>query len=197
MIVLVTRGLFRCAMSLTRSPPFHFFVYVSTQFGCTIRSVQCDNEREFGNSSRNFSLSRCRALDVVSLHIPIKRQDQTHKLHPATYLLNLLSSKACLPTRYWAESLHPATYLLNLLPSKAISAPSPHFALFGTTPSYAHLRVFECVCYPNTSTTTPHKLPPPRFLSMCLPWVLLRAQGVAVSRSHHELPVGPSTCRLP
>jgi hypothetical protein len=136
MIVLVTRGLFRCAMSLTRSPPFHFFVYVSTQFGCTIRSVQCDNEREFGNSSRNFSLSRCRALDVVSLHIPIKRQDQTHKLHPATYLL-------------------------NLLPSKAISAPSPQFALFGTTPSYAHLRVFECVCYPNTSITTPHKLPPP------------------------------------
>jgi hypothetical protein len=36
----------------------HFFAYVSMQFGCTIRSVQCDNGREFDNSSiRTFFLS--------------------------------------------------------------------------------------------------------------------------------------------
>jgi hypothetical protein len=29
----------------------HFFAFVSTQFGRTIRSVQCDNGREFDNSS--------------------------------------------------------------------------------------------------------------------------------------------------
>jgi hypothetical protein len=44
--------------------------------------------------------------------------------------------EASLPARYWAGSLHDTT---NLLPTKAISTPSPHFALFGTTPSYAHL----------------------------------------------------------
>jgi hypothetical protein len=69
--------------------------------------------------------------------------------------------QASLPARYWAESLHAATYLFNLLPTKAISTPSPHFALFGTTPSYAHLWIFGCACYWNTSATTPHKLPPP------------------------------------
>jgi hypothetical protein len=57
-------------------------------------------------------------------------------------------------------SLHAATYLFNLLPTKAISDPSPHFALFSTTPSYAHLRVFGCACYPNTTATAPHKLTP-------------------------------------
>jgi hypothetical protein len=62
--------------------------------------------------------------------------------------------------RYLVESLHAVTYLLNLLPTKAISAPSPHFALFSTTPSYIHLRVFGCDCYPNTSVTAPHKLAP-------------------------------------
>jgi hypothetical protein len=29
----------------------HFFAFVSTQFGRTIRSVKCDNGREFDNSS--------------------------------------------------------------------------------------------------------------------------------------------------
>jgi hypothetical protein len=68
--------------------------------------------------------------------------------------------QASLPARCWAKNLHAATYLLNHLPTKAISAPSPHFALFGTTPSYAHLQVFGCACYPNTSATTPHELAP-------------------------------------
>jgi hypothetical protein len=78
-------------------------------------------------------------------------------------IMHSLLFQASLPARYWAESLHDATYLLNLLPTKANSAPSPHFALFGTTPSYAHLWVFGCACYPNTSTNAPHKLAPRSF----------------------------------
>jgi hypothetical protein len=83
-------------------------------------------------------------------------------------VMHSLLFQASLPVRYWAESLYTATYILNLLPTKTISAPTPYFALFGTTPSYAHLRVFGCACYSNTSATAPHKLPP--FLSVCLPW---------------------------
>jgi hypothetical protein len=41
-----------------------------------------------------------------------------------------------------------------------VSHPTPHFALHGTTPTYDHLRVFGCACYPNTSATAPHKLFP-------------------------------------
>jgi hypothetical protein len=53
----------------------HFFAFVSTQFGRTIRSVQCDNGREFDNSfTRTFFLSRRPASDVVSLHFPVERQ---------------------------------------------------------------------------------------------------------------------------
>jgi hypothetical protein len=38
-----------------------------------------------------------------------------------------------LPASYWAEALNTATHL-NRLPSKAVSHPTPHFALYGTTP---------------------------------------------------------------
>jgi hypothetical protein len=36
----------------------------------------------------------------------------------------------------------------------------PHLALFGSAPSYEHLSVFGCTCYPNTTATAPHKLSP-------------------------------------
>jgi hypothetical protein len=68
--------------------------------------------------------------------------------------------QASLPGRYWAEGLHTTVYLLNRLPTKTISAACPHVALFGNTPSYEHLRVFGCACYPNIATTVPHKLTP-------------------------------------
>jgi hypothetical protein len=75
-------------------------------------------------------------------------------------VMRSLLFQASLLAYYWAESLNAATYLLNLIPTKAISAPSPHFALFDTTLSYAHLRFFGCTCYPNFSATAPHKLAP-------------------------------------
>jgi hypothetical protein len=37
---------------------------------------------------------------------------------------------------------------------------SPYFTLHGVTPSYEHLRMFGCACYPNLSTTVAHKLAP-------------------------------------
>jgi hypothetical protein len=75
-------------------------------------------------------------------------------------MIRCLLFQASLPATYWAEALHTAMHLLNRLPSKAVSHPTPHFALYGTTPSYDHLRVFGCDCYPNISATAPNKLSP-------------------------------------
>jgi hypothetical protein len=75
-------------------------------------------------------------------------------------VIRTLLIQASLPGRYWAEGLHTATYLLNRLSSKTIQAACPHLALFSSAPSYEHLRVFGCACYPNIATTAPHKLAP-------------------------------------
>lgn len=60
-----------------------------------------------------------------------------------------------LPASYWVEGLHTATYLLNRLPTKTLASTTTYFALFGL-----HLCVFGCACYPNLSSTAPHKLSP-------------------------------------
>jgi hypothetical protein len=43
-----------CQKSDTFPTLSHFFAFVSTQFGRTIQSVQCDNGREFDNSTHTF-----------------------------------------------------------------------------------------------------------------------------------------------
>jgi hypothetical protein len=48
----------------------HFFAWVSTQFGLTIKPVQCDNGREFDNStSCAFFLSRCPVAHVLPVYL--------------------------------------------------------------------------------------------------------------------------------
>lgn len=67
---------------------------------------------------------------------------------------------AFLPPSYWFYALETATYLLNILPSKVLNNNTPAFTLFGRTPSYDHIRVFGCLCFPNLSATAPNKLSP-------------------------------------
>jgi hypothetical protein len=52
MITSILCGLFLCALNLTLfCTSSKNFAYVSTQFGCTIKVVQCDNGHEFDNAS--------------------------------------------------------------------------------------------------------------------------------------------------
>ena len=53
----------------------HLLAWVSTQFGLTIKAVQCDNGREFDNStSRSFFLSGCSAAYVLPVYLSSERQ---------------------------------------------------------------------------------------------------------------------------
>lgn len=73
-------------------------------------------------------------------------------------IVRSLLFQASLPSTFWVEALHTATHLINRHPTKTLQHHTPHFALYGRHPSYDHLRVFGCKCYPNLSATTPHKL---------------------------------------
>jgi hypothetical protein len=150
-----------CAKSDTFPTLLHFFAWVSTQFGLTVKAVQCDNGREFDNStSRSFFLTRGVQLRMSCPYTFPQNGKAERMIRTTNDVMRTLLIQASLPPRFWAESLHTASYLLNSLPSTASPAPTPHHALFGTPPSYAHLRVFGCACYPNLAATAPHKLAP-------------------------------------
>jgi hypothetical protein len=83
-----------------------------------------------------------------------------HMLRTTTNIIHTLRFEASMPPQYWVESLHITTYLLNHFPTKTITASCPYTALHNSQPTYKNLRIFGCACYPNLSTTTPHKIAP-------------------------------------
>ncbi|GJU63696.1 ribonuclease H-like domain-containing protein [Tanacetum coccineum] len=73
-------------------------------------------------------------------------------------LIRTLLFQAHMPPSYWVEALNMAAHLLNILPSTAINNEIPFIKLYNQTPTYEHLRVFGCLCYPHVDVS--HKLEP-------------------------------------
>jgi len=67
---------------------------------------------------------------------------------------------AAMPPPYLAEALSTAMFLTNRWPSSSKNNGIPYHLLHHKMPDYSILRVFGCLCYPNLSAMTHHKLSP-------------------------------------
>ncbi|KAJ9546692.1 hypothetical protein OSB04_019235 [Centaurea solstitialis] len=138
-----------------------FRAYVLNQVKTDIQLFQCDNGREFNNQP---------FLDFLKTHgIKIRfscpytspqngKADSTIRTINNTLRTSLIQTS--LQPKFWVEALLSSVHTFNLLPSTTIQYKTPFEVLFGFFPTYSHLRVFGCLCYPNTSPTAPHKLAP-------------------------------------
>ncbi|KAJ9567488.1 hypothetical protein OSB04_003454 [Centaurea solstitialis] len=138
-----------------------FRAYVLNQFITDIQLFQCDNGREFNNQP---------FLDFFKTHgIKIRfscpytspqngKAERTIRTINNTLRTSLI--QASLPPKFWVEALLSSVHTFNLLPSTTIQYKTSFEVLFGFFPTYSHLRVFGCLCYPNTSPTSAHKLAP-------------------------------------
>jgi hypothetical protein len=160
----------------------NFFSFVSTQFSRTIKSVQCDNGREFDNSiACAFFLTHGVTLRMSCPYTSQQNGKAEHILRTLNNITRSLLFQASLPPSYWVEALHTATYLLNRRPSKTLAHQTPYAALHDSPPSYTHLCVFGCKCYPNMSATAAHKLAPRS--SLCVsPRLLRKSQRISLLR---------------
>ncbi|XP_052887992.1 uncharacterized protein LOC108468658 [Gossypium arboreum] len=68
------------------------------------------------------------------------------------------SIKVNIPLRFWAHAFISVVYLINRLPTPVLYGMSPYEALHKTPPSFMHLRVFGCRCYPYLRPFNTHKL---------------------------------------
>ncbi|KAJ9553280.1 hypothetical protein OSB04_017325 [Centaurea solstitialis] len=138
-----------------------FRAYVLNQFKTDIQLFQCDNGREFNNQP---------FLDFLKTHgikirfsCPYTSQQNGKAERTIRTINNTLRTsliQASLPPQFWVEALLSSVHTFNLLPSTTIQYKTPFEVLFGFFPTYSHLRVFGCLCYPNTSPTSAHKLAP-------------------------------------
>jgi hypothetical protein len=153
--------LFLCALNLTLFPICQKNAYVSTQFDRIMKVIQCDNGREFDNtSSRVFFTIKGALLPMSCPYTSPHNSKVECIIRIINNMMHSLLFQTSILVRYWVEGLHTVTYLLNNLPIWAVSTTSPYFTLHGVNPSYEHLRVFDCACYPNLSAKAAHKLAP-------------------------------------
>ncbi|KAI3822382.1 hypothetical protein L1987_09971 [Smallanthus sonchifolius] len=145
--------------TFTKFSQFHQFV--STQFNMKIQTFQCDMGGEFDNTNfKNFALHHGLQFRFSCPHTSQQNKKSERMIRRLNDIMFTLLTHASLPSNLWVEALHTASYLHNILPSKPLKNNTPTTILYRRQPSYDHLRVFGCLCYPNTSSTRPHKLSP-------------------------------------
>ena len=122
-------------------------------------ALQTDNDREFDNLAMRTHLAahgttlRLSCPYTSSQNGKAKRIIRTLNDCVHSLLLNV-----GMPRTFWVEALNTATHLINRRPYQSSGSITPYQCLLGRAPDLSHLRVFGCLCYPNQTATTPHKL---------------------------------------
>jgi hypothetical protein len=138
---------------------FHGFVH--TQFQCPIMCIQSDRGREFDNhASHSFFQSHDVVLHLTCRYTSQQNGRAEHSLHTLNDSMHTMLLHMSILTTFWPDALTTTTYLLNRRPCRLRHNATPFKLLLSHAPDYSHLCVFGLLCYPNTTTTSNHKLAP-------------------------------------
>jgi hypothetical protein len=134
-----------------------------------VRCFQTYNGTEFINSATAAFLAARGILLRTSCPYTSAQNDKAERmLRTLNNVVRTLLIHVAMPPPYWAEALSTAVFLTNRRPSSSIHNGIPYHLLNRKMPDYSILRVFGCLCYPNLSATTPHKLSPRSTACVCL-----------------------------
>ncbi|GKB82307.1 ribonuclease H-like domain-containing protein [Tanacetum coccineum] len=136
-----------------------FRAYVNKQFHVDIKALQCDHGGEYDNT-RFHDLFR---QNGIQFRFSCPRTSQQNgkserMIRTINNLIRTLLFQPHIPPSYRVKALNMVARLLNILPSTAINNEIPFTKLYNQTPTYEHLRVFGCLCYPHVDAS--HKLEP-------------------------------------
>ena len=135
-----------------------FFTLIKTQFHFTIKTIQCDNGREYNNHNfHQFCSQNGIQFRFSCPHTSPQNGKAERKIRSINNVLRTLLAHSTVPLHFWQHALQHATYLLNILPSNLLHKLTPTHLQYNLQPTYSHLRTFRCLCYPLTSPTPIHK----------------------------------------
>lgn len=138
-----------------------FNSYIQTQFGLWVKSFQCDNGVEFVNKDfRNSCLNNGITFRLFRPYTSSQNGKAEKKIRTINNLIRTLLAHAFNPLSFWHHALQMTTYLFNILPSIILNGLTPTQVLYHRRPTYNHLRVFGCLCYPLLQSSTINKLQP-------------------------------------
>ncbi|KAM0864656.1 hypothetical protein ACQ4PT_043777 [Festuca glaucescens] len=138
-----------------------FYNLAHTHFNLQVLTLQADNGREFDNRAARAFFDSCgTALRMSCPYTSAQNGRAERMLRTLNESMRALLVHASMPPHFWAEALSMATFLLNRRPCRARQFLTPFELLYCATPDYSAIRVFGCLCYPNTTATAPHKLAP-------------------------------------
>jgi transposase InsO family protein len=136
-----------------------FHAFVQTQFQCSIACLQTDNSKEFDNHAlRSFLAAHGMVLRLTCPYMSQQNGRAERVLHTLNDSLHMMLLHTSALLSFWPDALAIVTYLLNRRSCRTHNDLTPYQLLLSVPPYYSHLRVFGCRCYPNTTTTAPHKL---------------------------------------
>ncbi|CAL9021646.1 unnamed protein product, partial [Prunus brigantina] len=136
-----------------------FLAMVKNQFHTTVQILQSDNGTEYVNNAFSDLCSQLGIHQRFSCpHTPQQNglAERKHR-HIATMIRTLLTTSQT-PHNLWVEAALIAVHLINLLPTPNLQWDTPYNRLFQHPPSYSHLRVFGCSCFPYLGPYTENKL---------------------------------------
>ena len=125
-----------------------FAKMVETQFSKHIKAFHSDNALEY--TQNDFQAILKHYGTVPHLSCPGTSQQNgcaECKLRHILDIVRALLLSTFLPTPFWGEATITAVYTINRLPTPILDNCTPYKSLFGSVPSYHHLRVFGSACF--------------------------------------------------
>ncbi|KAM3013444.1 hypothetical protein FF2_026299 [Malus domestica] len=138
-----------------RSYLITFIHLVETQFSTRVKVLRSDNGPEFFMTHFFSDKGILHQTSCVSTpqQNGVAERKHRHLLNVARALL----FQSHLPKKFWGNAILTATYLINRTPTPLLHGKSPYEILHHKQPTYAHLRVFGCLCFSSTHHHRPTK----------------------------------------